>query len=62
MAALPGCGRPRPALVPNVAWGLPEEDQAKCSTLSDNLWTPFREIYKILRGGARTTFSVDSTR
>ena len=31
-------------------WGLPEQDQAKYTTLSDNLFTPFREIYRILRG------------
>ena len=31
-------------------WGLPAEDQAKYTTLRDNLCTPFKEIYRILRG------------
>ena len=30
-------------------WGLASGDQAKYTTLSDNLITPFREIVRILR-------------
>ena len=31
-------------------WGLTPDDQAEYTSLSDNLKTPFREIFKILRG------------
>ena len=34
----------------SYALGPAEQDQAKYTTLSDNLFTPFREIYRILRG------------
>lgn len=33
----------------STPWGLPEEDQARCSSLKDNLLAPFREIGAILR-------------
>ncbi len=31
-------------------WGLAEKDQREYTTLKDNLVTPFKEIYRILRG------------
>lgn len=31
-------------------WGLAPKDQREYTTLSDNLTTPFREIFRILRG------------
>ncbi len=35
-------------------WGLPPEDQAECTTLSQNLLAPFREFRSMLRGKPRT--------
>ncbi len=34
-------------------WGLPPEDQAQCTTLSQNLLAPFREFRAMLRGKPR---------
>jgi hypothetical protein len=31
-------------------WGLAEKDQREYTTLKDNLVTPVKEIYRILRG------------
>jgi len=33
----------------STPWGLPEEEQARCSSLRDNLLAPFREIGAMLR-------------
>lgn len=33
----------------STPWGLPDEDQAHCSSLKDNLLAPFREIAAMLR-------------
>lgn len=33
----------------STPWGLPEEQQARCSSLADNLLAPFREIGAMLR-------------
>lgn len=36
----------------STPWGLPDEQQARCSSLADNLLAPFREIAAMLRPGS----------
>jgi len=36
-------------------WGLAPKDQARYTTLADNLMTPFKEIFRIVRGKPKTT-------